>query len=39
VGLRFATVDLHSDRFASDVAGAAVAFIEQVAESRNWARF
>jgi hypothetical protein len=39
VGLRFATVDLHSDMFASDVAGAAVAFIEQVAESRNWARF
>jgi hypothetical protein len=39
VGLRFATVDLHSARFAGDVAGAAVAFIEQVAESRNWARF
>jgi len=39
VGLRFATVDLHSAGFASDMAGAAVAFIEQVAASRNWARF
>lgn len=39
VALRFATIDLQVDRFADGVARATVAFIEQVAESRNIARF
>jgi hypothetical protein len=39
VGLRFATIDLHSTQFTTDVARATVGFLEQVADSRNWARF
>jgi hypothetical protein len=39
VVLRFATVDLHSNRFTAEVANATIAFINQVAESRNLARF
>jgi hypothetical protein len=39
VGLRFATVNPHSDGFTSEVASATVLFIDQIAESRNWARF